>query len=103
MNPWNMYMQVLSKIYEKYQLYLICLRHLLGLSLYFDMKFNSVWESCKMKSFTSAKIDVIKMYKNNFVTLYMQTKIYYIFCFLNNFIVIKNFDMKLTYLFTIII
>ena len=40
-----MSMQALSDIYKKCWLYLTSLKHLLDLSLHFDLKFKSLWES----------------------------------------------------------
>ena len=64
-------MQALSDIYKKCWLYLISLRHLLDLQLYFDLKFKSLWESCGIE-ITSANIDLILYVQKDFRILYTE-------------------------------
>ena len=45
--------------------------------------------------------NLINIYRNDFMVLYIQTKIQVFFYFLYNEIVIKNFVIILVYLFTI--
>ena len=46
----EMSIQALSDIYKRYRLYLISLRHMSELPLFFKLKLKSLWESYEMKS-----------------------------------------------------
>ena len=71
-------MQDLSDIYKIYWLYLISLRHALDLRLYLDLKFKSLWESCRIEFLSHQQILIyllVLYVQNDFRILYTETKI----------------------------